>query len=487
MNNNVVIEPSLVQFQMDPTGPVICIDQLNGVDIKLLNSDEDIEYTLWEGGTGISTITSTGGMLSFGFVYQEGTYTITAHNPANDCNANMIGSATLYWNPGEYSVFPANICPGQNILLSGSTLGVNYTLHLPNGTTSMLPGTGAILNWGPQSITGSYYVTAVATISWCPATMLGSTVVHPKPGISSVKPLGSSCEPSQIGMYNSQATVTYELVHADLTSLPVPLFYTSTGGAFWFPGTQPAGTYKVIAKTTFGCTEVMSGEVVVSPLPTVEAGQTPVTICNLPPYSVNLTGSASNYSSVKWTSPTNPSGSNFLNQFNPSTTYTFTPADISGLGVTLTLTVYGASGCFGTPVSDQVTINILAPVVNAGPDQQVCETEPVALTGTITGGTTTGQWLGGTGVFNPGRTDLNAVYTPAPGETGTTVTLTLETTNAPIPCPNVSNDMTITIFGPLVPGVASASQTTICNGQSVVLTGTVPTGGSNVLKSYQWQ
>jgi hypothetical protein len=40
--------------------------------------------------------------------------------------------------------------------------------------------------------------------------------------------------------------------------------------------------------------------------------------------------------------------------------------------------------------------------------------------------TTGGNWTGGAGTFAPDRNTANATYTPAVGEIGTTITLTLE-------------------------------------------------------------
>jgi hypothetical protein len=86
-------------------------------------------------------------------------------------------------------------------------------------------------------------------------------------------------------------------------------------------------------------------------------------------------------------------------------------------------------------------------VTAAGPDQTVCETNPtVTLAGSVTGSITTGTWSGGTGIFAPNATTLNATYTPSAAEIAAgTVTLTLTSADPDGPCPATTDTMTITI------------------------------------------
>ena len=75
----------------------------------------------------------------------------------------------------------------------------------------------------------------------------------------------------------------------------------------------------------------------------------------------------------------------------------------------------------------RITIDPIA-TANAGPDQLVCASSPqVQLAGSVGGGATSGSWSGGAGIFNPGRTTLNATYLPTPEEIAAGgVTLTLD-------------------------------------------------------------
>ena len=128
-------------------------------------------------------------------------------------------------------------------------------------------------------------------------------------------------------------------------------------------------------------------------------------------------------------------------------TYTPSAAEIAAGSVTLTLTSNDPTGPCGS-VTDQVKITIdPVTVVQAGADQQVCSSSPqVQLHGAVSGTVTSGSWTGGTGVFNPGRSALNATYTPSAAEIAAgTVTLTLTSSASSGPCPPASDAMTIQI------------------------------------------
>ncbi len=122
-----------------------------------------------------------------------------------------------------------------------------------------------------------------------------------------------------------------------------------------------------------------------------------------------------------------------------------------------------------------VTVNPVA-VVNAGADQTVCATNPVVtLAGSITGGVTTGTWNGGTGIFSPNRTTLNATYTPSQAEiTAGTLTLTLTSDDPEGPCGPESDQMVITINQAAT--VEAGEPQTICAGSTATLNGSI--GGS---------
>jgi hypothetical protein len=88
---------------------------------------------------------------------------------------------------------------------------------------------------------------------------------------------------------------------------------------------------------------------------------------------------------------------------------------------------YANSGC--DTLMNGTVIVMPTLIANAGPNQTVCTGDTVHLTGTYTGPANSVHWSGGAGTFSPSPQNLNVDYYPAPGETGTVVTLTLTVTN----------------------------------------------------------
>ena len=488
MNGELTVNIGPAQYWMNPVN-TLCIDEVTGQEITLQFSDLGINYTLTNDlQTVLETLPGGPDPLSFGVQTQPGTYTIMAENPMTNCSKMMFGNLTLLINPTKYTMLPQGpACPGAEIKLNGSDTGITYTLYPPIGPSVPKPGTGNFLTWGQKYQTGTYYITAQSNTTPCSATMNGTVVINPKPTVYNVKDQGTWCEPKDIGMVNSAANVTYEIMR--LTGgvyISVATHLTTSPGPFWFGAPQPAGTYRVKATNVNGCDTMMLGSVVIQPLPTVDAGPASIHVCSIPPYSVSLSGTASNYSTILWSSPTNPGGSNFSPSPDILTpTYIFTPQDLVEHQVVLTLTAFGTGTCTGTSVTDHITVHIDPPIVTAGVDQVVCENEPITLNGTITGGTTAGIWTGGLGQFNPNPTTLNAIYTPDLTEAGTTVTLTLTTTDA-APCADISDSMTVTIYNQFIAGTTTANQT-ICSGSiPLPIVATLPSGGSTFF-TYQWQ
>ncbi|HLV52386.1 MAG TPA: PKD domain-containing protein, partial [Cryomorphaceae bacterium] len=200
------------------------------------------------------------------------------------------------------------------------------------------------------------------------------------------------------------------------------------------------------------------------PEPTVDAGSNLVSCANSP--NVVLGGTFSHAAGVQWSG-----GTGFFNPSNqdPNATYTPSAAEITNGSVTLTLTTFNSGECPG--VSDQTTITINpAPIVDAGPDQDICSNNSlVTLNGSITfaGG---GQWSGGNGEFTPGNTVLNAQYQPTAQEISNGfVTLTLTSTDNGF-CEPVSDQVTIH-FTPSPVADAGSDMTLCANNPEVSLSG----------------
>lgn len=151
---------------------------------------------------------------------------------------------------------------------------------------------------------------------------------------------------------------------------------------------------------------------------------------------------------------------------------------------TYTVTLADTSHCPPTTATVTVTSFTATITANAGPDINICNTAvPVQLNGSVTG-VTTGQWLGGSGSFNPSNTNLQASYSPSPAEIAAgQVTLQLITTNTGT-CPPDTDDVVIYMHS--FTGTIAVTETDVlCYGQSNGSASATINGG-NSSYSYSW-
>jgi gliding motility-associated-like protein len=160
--------------------------------------------------------------------------------------------------------------------------------------------------------------------------------------------------------------------------------------------------------------------------------------------------------------------------------YTPTAAELSLGSVVLTLTSDDPVGPCGPEFADVTVSFTSSAIVSAGTAQTICEGDDVNLDGAIGGSAVTGTWSGGSGIFIPNATSLNAVYIPSALENATgSVLLTLTTNNPAGPCAAVSEDILITINP--TPVLSSVSEIDVCSGVPVNYAIT-----SNVSATFVW-
>jgi hypothetical protein len=260
-------------------GGAICAGAA-GVNIGLSNSTPGIEYRLYRGATPIgSVVTGSGSALNFGTFTVAGTYAVLATNGTTGCTSNMSGSAVVNVNvlPTAYTVSGGGTyCSGGagvTVDINGSQVGVQYQLY--NGSipvTSFIPGTGAPINFGLQTVAGTYSVLAVNTSSGCSNSMSGTVdvAVETLPTVYAVTGGGNYC-PGGTGAHiylgGSAAGVNYKLYNgASLIST-----VTGTGTILDFGLQTAVGSYSVVASNSIsGCSSNMAGSVTVgiNPAPT---------------------------------------------------------------------------------------------------------------------------------------------------------------------------------------------------------------------------
>ncbi|HEX6914997.1 MAG TPA: PKD-like domain-containing protein, partial [Chitinophagaceae bacterium] len=229
-----------------------------------------------------------------------------------------------------------------------------------------------------------------------------------------------------------------------------------------------AGNYTVSLTVTnsIGCDSTITRSVTIDPQPAVNAG-VDTAICSTST-GLQLNGSFSNAAGVSWTGGTGT--------FNPGSTtanavYTPSAAEVSAGTVTLTLTTTGNGACNAAVDTKVITITA-AITVDAGADQVICKGTAASLNGTVTGGTTTGNWTSsGTGSFMPNSNTLNAGYLPsAADEAAGGVTLYLTSTNN-VGCAAKTDSLRVSFFD--YPVVNAGSDLFVCAGTSAALSGSV--------------
>jgi PKD repeat protein len=109
-----------------------------------------------------------------------------------------------------------------------------------------------------------------------------------------------------------------------------------------------------------------------------------------------------------------------------------------------------------------------APTVFAGLDKEVCEGSSILMSDATFGGSTISiTWSGGAGSFTPSTSTLLTTYTPDSTETGTTVTLYIETNDPVGPCVAARDSVDIAVN--IAPLVYAGATKVVCGQDSVRL------------------
>ncbi len=244
---------------------------------------------------------------------------------------------------------------------------------------------------------------------------------------------------------------TYTLSANDTTKTSISFLLTSTGNC-----TPVTDTFVVkISKT---------------PAASVVSTKT-ITMCKNNITTINLSGTVVNAIGGVWSGGTGSYG----NVGALVTTYLPSPGDIATGSVTIILTPTG-SACPGK--RDTVKVSFTnPPAVIASAPSFICSNSPsIALTGTVSGGATTGIWItSGTGGFNPNDTLLNTGYLLSPSDyTLSSITFTFNSTHNGL-CAAVSTTIAVSIT-PLVTANAGPNDTICANAGVIIVSGTTLSG-----------
>ncbi|MBL4577261.1 MAG: hypothetical protein JKX74_02240, partial [Flavobacteriales bacterium] len=405
---------------------------------------------------------------------------ISGHNYAPYDNLGDINMARMYLNatlipagrPTNFALDPGpadTICVGDSVQLGGSPTGP------PGSSYQWSPGLtlddSTIANpWAKPTDTTTYSVLATN----------GGCVVGPLPVKIVVNPVPTA------------AAGVDQTVCAEVPSVAVSGTVTQATGGLW-SSTTGTGTFDdntdlttnynpSVADTALGSIYIKLTTVgavgcgnksdslllTFTPSPKAVAGPDQ-TKCSNNRVTV-LAGAVYNTGGGLWT--TGGAGT-FVDDTDPTTTYTPSDADTTAGAVTLTLTTTATGGC--AVDSDPMTITLTdAPKVNAGIDQSVCaDIVNTAVSGTVTVATG-GAWTSdGTGTFAvPGA--LATTYDPSDADTADGfIILTLTSTGNGL-CAAESDVLNLTIT-PEPTANAGVDQTVCANNAAAVMAGSKTT------------
>ena len=396
---------------------------------------------------------------------------------ANDCSIN--GTVTIT-EPGEIFVNAGEdgeICETDSYQLQGSAENYESALWTGGtGTFSDATDLNAVYTPGIGE-TGAVTLTLTAYgIGNCPDAEDSMTlIIHGAPTAYAGED-ATVCEDEMYDLDDATAT-NYETVR----------WYTSGDGHFnnatvlntkYTPGESDiAHGFVTLTLYAYGSElcEDASDEMTLFIEVTPEADAGPnATICETDTYYLEF-ASASNYESLLWTT-TGDGTFNDETALNP--VYTPGSSDITSGSVVLILTAYGNELC--GDVSDEMTLSLIeSPIVFAGEDATVCDTELYELNDATADNYTSLLWTtSGDGEFS-NTTILNPVYAPGSGDLITgTVTLTLSA-NGIGSCGDDSDEMTLTFNS--TPQVFAGEDANICANEPYTLSDATATNYSSLL------
>jgi len=476
-------------IQLDPVanaGP----DQIVCADIGTVALSGSVSNT-----TGGVWSSSGGGAFTPNSTTLNGSYTPSAVDISN-------GSVTLTLttNPNGFcspisdqmviTITPAptiNAGPDQTICADASGVTLNGTVSVATGGKWTSSGTGTF-NPSATALNATYVPSAADTAAHSVTLTLTTTgngtckaitdqmviTITPAPTIN-LGPDQTIC--GDVSLYAATAYTTVATGTSwqttgtgTITTVdPFTIHYAIT------PGDVTAGNVKLIAGTTGNGTCLSKSDTLVltiTPAPTVKAGAG--NAC-ADADTIQLSGTITVASGAGWT--TTGSGSFVPDSSTLNAKYVPSATDKTSGLVKLYLITTGNGTC--NAVQDSVTLNIQpSPIVDAGPDQNVCgDIGALSLAGSITnaGG---GVWSTlGSGTFTPDNTTLNGSYNLSVADTAARkVTLVLTSTGNGS-CSAVTDTMKVTIApAPIV----DAGPSVICQSAgSVNLNGIIynATGG----------
>lgn len=406
-----------------------------------------------------------------------GTYTVFNDIAASGgCSPASASNSVVIDDDATVSAsIDQTVCAGSTITLAGSIGGAASTGTWTGGGTFSPNATTLNATYTPSAAeitagTASLTLTTNNPAGACPA-------VNDQMIITLNAPAGVSANVDQTICQGSTVTLAGSISGSASSG-------TWSGGA----GTFTPGNTTLNATYTPSAAEITAGTVTLTLTTDDPAGacaavndQMVITINAAATVSASIDQSVCSGSTITLAGSIGGSASTATwtggGTFSPNATtlnatYTPSAAEITAGTATLTLTTNDPAGACSA-VNDQMTITINQTAsVSANVDQTICAGSTVTLAGSISGSASSSTWSGGSGTFSPGAGSLNATYTPSSGDISSgSVTLTLTSDDPTGPCAAATDQMIISINAVAV--VDAGSNTSICSGSSITLSGAI--------------
>ncbi len=381
-------------------------------------------------------------------------YTVNATSAAG-CTNTAAQNITVNALP-IVVIAPASsgtLCSGTTITLTGSGAS-SYAWQSPAG--GGLSGSGTVVNITPTSSPVTYTLIGTAANTCTNSTVQTITVVAtPTVIVSNPSATQSST------LCNGNSVVLTATGAGTFSWTPATGLSATTGSAVTASPTNTASPtiYTVTGTSAAGCVSPASSQgtftVTVNPLPTISINSTPATSVCL---NSSLTFTASGANTYTWSSPAG-GGLASTSGANVSATPTVTG------NITYTVNATSVAGCTNTAVKTISVSPLPIVVITPASSGTLCSGTSITLTGSGATGYTWQAPAGG------GLTGSGSVVSIAPTASPLTYTVIGTAANS---CTN-SAVKTITVVATPTVTVSNPSATqssTLCSGNSVVLTAT---------------
>jgi gliding motility-associated-like protein len=410
-----------------------------------------------------------------------GTHTLSVEESNGaSCKTTNNLTVTVHALPAAPTVAPTtSTCAGSVVTYTATGGTGTFTWEITGGTPATATGNSVAVTWGSAG-TG---ILKVRETSLAPASCLGAETtqnitINPNPTTPTVSPTANVC-------VNSNPT--YNIVspsggstYAWIVTRPNGTILTGTGTslAVDWQSTAGVGKIEIVETDANGCKSPaiplatpQNITVIALPIAPVITPTTAVCSGSNPTYNITSPNVGSTYD---WT-VTKPDGTI---QTGTGTSLPITWGTVAGTG-TIVITETNATGCIGTPLNQNITINATPGLPTISPTAtSVCL--GATVTYTATGGSGNFEWE----ITNNGvTTNHTGASSPPITWAGTVGEVKVrEVTPAPSNCQGDYRVQPITV-NPLPTKQAITGNTSVCAGSSQTYT----LASTNPTSTYQWK